>query len=93
MDKWIPIEERLPEEYGCYIVAYLPTNMTEEQCYKLSHAPHFYGIVEFTNDNHDISDFEVGNSIELSASVLKELHDLYEDLTWRGREHLQLKEV
>ena len=27
---WIPVSERLPEEYGCYLVAWRPLNLTAE---------------------------------------------------------------
>lgn len=49
--KWIPVEERLPEKYDCYLVAWKPCNMSEEYVVKRSGAPHFYEILAYDPDD------------------------------------------
>ena len=46
---WIPCSERLPEEYGDYLVAWKPLHMSAEDIMKKvgREVPHFYEIVEY----------------------------------------------
>lgn len=50
---WIPCSERLPKEYGDYLVAWKPLHMsTEDIIKKVGRAvPHFYEIVEYNPDD------------------------------------------
>lgn len=50
---WIPCSERLPEEYGDYLVAWRPLYMTAEDIVKKvgREVPHFYEIVEYDPDD------------------------------------------
>lgn len=53
---WIPCSERLPEEYGGYLVAWKPLYMsTEDMIKKLGRVvPHFYEIVECDPDDEAV---------------------------------------
>lgn len=46
---WIPCSERLPKEYGDYLVAWRPLSMSAEDIMKKvgREVPHFYEIVEY----------------------------------------------
>ena len=46
---WIPVSERLPKEYGTYMVAWRPINMTETdvKAKTRSQIAHFYEILEY----------------------------------------------
>ena len=45
---WIPVSERLPEEYGCYLVAWRPLNLTAEDIIKnTGTVPHYFEILAF----------------------------------------------
>lgn len=49
---WIPCKERLPEEYGCYLVAWRPVSLTAEDVVKKTGiVPHYYEIVEYDPDD------------------------------------------
>ena len=50
---WIPCSERLPEEYGDYLVAWKPLYMSAEDIIKKvgRAVPHFYEIVEYDPDD------------------------------------------
>ena len=50
---WIPVSERLPEEYGDYLVAWKPLHMSAEDIIKKvgRAVPHFYEIVEYDPDD------------------------------------------
>ena len=50
---WIPCSERLPEEYGDYLVAWRPLSMSAEDIIKkVGRAiPHFYEIAEYDPDD------------------------------------------
>ena len=50
---WIPVSERLPEEYGDYLVAWKPLYMSAEDIIKKvgRAVPHFYEIVEYDPDD------------------------------------------
>lgn len=50
---WIPCSERLPEEYGEYLVAWKPLYMTKDQMIESvgKVVPHFYEIVEYDPDD------------------------------------------
>ena len=50
---WIPVSERLPEEYGDYLVAWRPLSMSDEDIMKKvgREVPHFYEIVEYDPDD------------------------------------------
>lgn len=50
---WIPCSERLPEEYGDYLVAWKPLYMSAEDIIKkVGRAiPHFYEILEYDPDD------------------------------------------
>lgn len=50
---WIPCSERLPEEYGDYLVAWKPLHMSAEDIAKKvgREIPHFYEIVEYDPDD------------------------------------------
>ena len=50
---WIPCSERLPEEYGDYLVAWKPLHMSAEDIIKKvgRAVPHFYEIVEYDPDD------------------------------------------
>ena len=50
---WIPCSERLPEEYGDYLVAWKPLHMSSEDIIKKvgRAVPHFYEIVEYDPDD------------------------------------------
>lgn len=50
---WIPCSERLPEEYGDYLVAWRPLSMSDEDIMKKvgREVPHFYEIVEYDPDD------------------------------------------
>lgn len=50
---WIPVSERLPEEYGDYLVAWRPLSMSDEDIMgKVGReVPHFYEIVEYDPDD------------------------------------------
>lgn len=42
--RWIPVEERLPAEYGSYLVAWIPVGLGIEY-------EHYYEILEFDPDD------------------------------------------
>ena len=47
---WISVSERLPEEFGCYLVAWRPLNLTAEDIIKnTGTVPHYYEILTFYN--------------------------------------------
>ena len=50
---WIPVSERLPEEYGDYLVAWRPLSMSAEDIMEKvgREVPHFYEIVEYDPDD------------------------------------------
>ena len=50
---WIPCSERLPKEYGDYLVAWRPLSMSAEDIMKKvgREVPHFYEIVEYDPDD------------------------------------------
>lgn len=50
---WISCSERLPEEYGDYLVAWKPLHMSAEDIIKKvgRAVPHFYEIVEYDPDD------------------------------------------
>lgn len=50
---WIPCSERLPEEYGDYLVAWRPLSMSAQDIMKKvgREVPHFYEIVEYDPDD------------------------------------------
>lgn len=50
---WISCRERLPEEYGDYLVAWKPLHMSAEDIIKKvgRAVPHFYEIVEYDPDD------------------------------------------
>ena len=50
---WISCNERLPEEYGDYLVAWKPLHMSAEDIIKQvgRAVPHFYEIVEYDPDD------------------------------------------
>lgn len=50
---WIPCSERLPEEYGDYLVAWKPLHMSAGDIIKKvgRAVPHFYEIVEYDPDD------------------------------------------
>lgn len=50
---WIPCSERLPKEYGDYLVAWRPLSMSDEDIMKKvgREVPHFYEIVEYDPDD------------------------------------------
>ena len=49
---WVPVDERLPEEYGCYLVAWRPTDLTAEDIIKnTGTVPHYYEMVEYDPDD------------------------------------------
>lgn len=51
-DGWIPVAERLPEKYGCYLVAWKPINLTFDDIIKnTGTVPHYYEIAEFDPDD------------------------------------------
>lgn len=45
--RWIPVEDRLPEKYGSYLVAWKPCNMSAAYVVKRSGVPHYYEILEY----------------------------------------------
>lgn len=51
---WIPVSERLPENYGSYLVAWKPCNMSEVDVFKKCGSPHFYEIVECDPDDEAV---------------------------------------
>lgn len=59
---WIACEERLPEEYGEYLVAWKSLDMTKDQMIKMwGHVvPHFCEIIEYDPDDDEkwIGDIE-----------------------------------
>lgn len=71
---WIACEERLPEEYGEYLVAWKPLDMTKDQMIKMwGHVvPNFYEIVEYDPDDDEkwIGDIE-------------QAHGKYEIIAWQ----------
>lgn len=46
---WVPTSERLPEEYGSYLVAWMPLGESSEYIKQktVSNTPHYYEILEF----------------------------------------------
>ena len=50
---WIPCSERLPKEYGDYLVAWRPLSMSAEDIMKKvgREVSHFYEIVEYDPDD------------------------------------------
>ena len=50
---WIPFSERLPKEYGDYLVAWRPLSMSAEDIMEKvgREVPHFYEIVEYDPDD------------------------------------------
>jgi hypothetical protein len=67
---WIPVSERLPEEYGCYLVAWRPTDLTAEDIIKnTGTVPHYYEIVEYDLDDEAlwIGGIEQCDSYEILA--------------------------
>lgn len=67
---WIPVSERLPEEYGCYLVAWRPTDLTDEDIIKnTGTVPHYYEIVEYDPDDEAlwIGGIEQCDSYEILA--------------------------
>ena len=50
---WIPCSERLPKEYGDYLVAWKPLSMSADDIIKKvgRAVPHFYEIVEYDPDD------------------------------------------
>lgn len=71
---WISCKERLPEEYGDYLVAWKPLYMTKDQMIELVGrvVPHFYEIVEYDPDDDKkwIGDIE-------------QAHGQYEIIAWQ----------
>lgn len=50
--KWIPVSERLPEEYGSYLVAWRSVLQSKEMVEKLTGGlPHFFEILEYDPDD------------------------------------------
>jgi hypothetical protein len=46
--EWVPCKVRLPEEFGCYLVAWRPTDLTAEDIIKnTGSSPHYYEILAF----------------------------------------------
>ena len=64
-------------------------NLIQNQCYYTVDSEESTHIMYVFTSN-SIAVVEGKNAVELSASVLKELHDLYEDLTWRAGAKLEL---
>lgn len=54
-DRWIPVTERLPEEYGTYMVAWRPVWYSPEDVKKRtkSNDTHFYEMLEYDPDEDD----------------------------------------
>lgn len=49
---WIPVSERLPEEYGSYLVAWRSVLQSKEMVEKLTGGlPHFFEILEYDPDD------------------------------------------
>ncbi len=49
---WISCKERLPEEYGCYLVAWRPVSLTAEDVAKnTGTVSHYYEIAEYDPDD------------------------------------------
>lgn len=53
--EWIPCSERLPEEYGCYIIAWFHKNKESKAQQK---GKHYYEICEYSPDEGWLSDYE-----------------------------------
>ena len=53
---WFPCSERLPDEYGDYLVAWKPLHMSAEDIIrKVGRAiPHYYEIVEYDPDDEEL---------------------------------------
>jgi hypothetical protein len=67
---WVPVDERLPEEYGCYLVAWRPTDLTAEDIIKnTGTVPHYYEMVEYDPDDEAlwIGGIEQCDSYEILA--------------------------
>ena len=53
--EWIPASKRLPEEYGCYIIAWFHKN---EKSKAQQNGKHYYEICEYSPDEGWLSDYE-----------------------------------
>lgn len=50
--RWIPVTERLPENYGCYLVAWRPHGIRADYIAKMTGGlPHYYEICEYDPDD------------------------------------------
>ena len=71
---WISCSERLPEEYGDYLVAWKPLHMSAEDIIKKvgRAVPHFYEIVEYDPDDE-----------ALWIGSIEQAHGEYEIIAWQ----------
>lgn len=72
--RWIHCKEKLPEEYGAYLVAWKPLYMTKDQMIELVGrvVPHFYEIVEYDPDDD-----------KKWIGDIKQAHGQYEIIAWQ----------
>ena len=72
--RWILVSERLPEEDGTYLVAWL-----QRGCKSLCDYPHYYGMFEFTDGGFDI-DVPAGfNGYEIIILAWQPLPEPYKE--------------
>lgn len=87
---WIPCSERMPDEYGDYLVAWKPLHMSAEDIIrKVGRAiPHYYEIVEYDPDDE-----------ELWIGSIEQAQGEYEIIAWqplpspyqpKGEQHAKL---
>ena len=87
---WIPCSDRLPDEYGDYLVAWKPLHMSAEDIIrKVGRAiPHYYEIVEYDPDDE-----------ELWIGSIEQAQGEYEIIAWqplpspyqpKGEQHAKL---
>ena len=71
---WIPCSERLPKEYGDYLVAWKPLSMSADDIIKKvgRAVPHFYEIVEYDPDDE-----------ALWISSIEQAQGEYEIIAWQ----------
>ena len=73
--EWIPCSERLPEENGCYLVAWKTIPMIDRT------QSHFYEIVEFDPDDEAlwISSIEQAKGLEYEIIAWRPLPEPYRE--------------
>ena len=79
---WIPVKERLPAEYGSYLVAWRPIDSTAENIMEItvSRVSHFYEIVEYDPDDEALWIGGIEHCKEYEILAWQELPEPWKDV-------------